>query len=413
MNIFEKYESEVRSYCRSFPTVFTKAKNDILVDRAGDQYIDFFAGAGTLNYGHNSPEIIAELVNYMNENGVIHGLDMMTDAKEKFLRSFASHILEPRGLNYKIQFPGPTGTNAVETALKLARKVTGRKNVISFTNAFHGMTQASLAVTGNKFKRAGAGMELSGSYFMPYDGYHGDNIDTVQMIAKYLEDNGSGYDLPAAVIVETVQGEGGVNLASKKWLKSLEELCHKYKILLIVDDIQMGCGRTGTFFSFEEMGITPDIVCLSKSLSGIGLPMSLTLFKPEHDIWAPGEHNGTFRGHNLAFVAATKTLESWSDQKFISGLDEKSEIIRSWCAYIEKNHPGKLRTRGRGLICGLEFMNQEAAGKLSKFAFDNKLIIETSGINDQVLKIIPALTITNDNLSKGLKIIEHGIKEIA
>ncbi|WP_030795684.1 aminotransferase class III-fold pyridoxal phosphate-dependent enzyme, partial [Streptomyces lavenduligriseus] len=196
-------------------------------------------------------------------------------------------VLRPRDLPYKVMFPGPTGTNAVESALKLARKVKGREAVVSFTNAFHGMSLGSLAVTGNAFKRAGAGIPLVHGTPMPFDNYFDGTVPDFLWFERLLEDQGSGLDKPAAVIVETVQGEGGINVARPEWLRALKELCERQDMLLIVDDIQMGCGRTGAFFSFEEAGITPDIVTVSKSISGYGLPMALTLFRPELDVWEP------------------------------------------------------------------------------------------------------------------------------
>ncbi|MEP1028582.1 MAG: diaminobutyrate--2-oxoglutarate transaminase, partial [Alphaproteobacteria bacterium] len=293
MKTFEKHESNVRGYIRSFPTVFAKAKNANLIDKDGTQYIDFFAGAGVLNYGHNNAELKEAVMDYMAEDGILHGLDMGTEAKETFLKTFHEVILKPRGMDYKIQFPGPTGTNAVESALKLARKVTGRTNVVSFTNAFHGMTAGALALTGNASKRAGAGMPLNNVTTMPFDGYMGKDVDTLDYFEKTLKDAGSGIDKPAAVIVETVQGEGGINLAGWKWLRRLRAICTQHDILMIVDDIQMGCGRTGPFFSFEPAAVMPDLICLSKAISGLGLPMALVLIRPDLDIWKPGEHNGT------------------------------------------------------------------------------------------------------------------------
>ncbi|MEQ9682827.1 MAG: diaminobutyrate--2-oxoglutarate transaminase, partial [Rhodospirillales bacterium] len=290
MNTFERHESNVRGYIRNFPTVFTKAKDAKLTDQDGTQYIDFFAGAGVLNYGHNNAELKEAVMDYMAEDGIIHGLDMGTEAKETFLKTFHEVILKPRGMDYKIQFPGPTGTNAVESALKLARKVTGRTNVVSFTNAFHGMTAGALALTGNASKRAGAGVPLNNVTTMPFDGYMGKDVDTLDYFEKTLKDAGSGIDKPAAVIVETVQGEGGINLAGWKWLRRLRAICTQHDILMIVDDIQMGCGRTGPFFSFEPAAVMPDLICLSKAISGLGLPMALVLIRPDLDIWKPGEH---------------------------------------------------------------------------------------------------------------------------
>lgn len=274
MKIFEQIESEVQSYARSFPRVFNKAQGEFLYDEDGNRYLDFLAGAGTLNYGHNNPLFKEKLLEYIHADGITHGLDLHTKAKGEFLEVFNEKILKPRGLDYVMQFTGPTGTNAVEAALKLARNVTGRENVISFTNGFHGVTMGALAATGNSHHRGAAGVSLSGVSRMPFDGYLGDDIDTTVYLDKVLSDSSSGIDKPAAVIVETVQGEGGINVASVSWLQQLEKVCRKHEVLLIVDDIQAGCGRTGTYFSFEEAGIKPDIVTLSKSLGGYGLPFA-------------------------------------------------------------------------------------------------------------------------------------------
>lgn len=410
MKIFNELESEVRSYCRSFPTVFSKAKGSKLVDKSGKEFLDFFAGAGTLNYGHNEDKIKKSVINYLTEDRPIHGLDMMTEAKEDFLQHFQDIILSPRKLNYKVQFPGPTGTNAVESALKLARKVKKRSGIISFTNAFHGMTLGALAVTGNASKRKGAGVETHDVTFMPYDGFHGSEVDTSAMLESYLDDKGSGIDAPAAVILETVQGEGGLNTASKEWLVNVERICRKHDMLLIVDDIQIGCGRSGEFFSFESMGISPDIVCLSKSLSGLGLPFALVLMKPELDIWAPGEHNGTFRGFNPAFVSATETLKTfWSDDQFSKEVSQKSEWLSRELDRIALQSPYDCHRKGRGMMQGISFDDSKLAGRFAQMCFDKGLIIETSGIDDQVLKVLPALTISMDDLRKGMKIIEEVI----
>ena len=195
------------------------------------------------------------LLEYIQNDGLTHGLDMYTAAKETFLNTFNRLILTPRGMqDYLVQFTGPTGTNAVEAALKLARKVKERNNVISFTNGFHGVTIGALAVTGNQHHRGAAGVALSDVTRMPYSNYFGEDIDTVKMMDQMLSDPSSGIDKPAAVIVEVVQGEGGLNAASADWMRGIEKLCRKHDMLLIVDDIQAGCGRTGTFFSFEDMG---------------------------------------------------------------------------------------------------------------------------------------------------------------
>ena len=412
MNIFEQYESEVRGYCRAFPAVFSSAKGAWMTDISGQRYLDFFSGAGVLNYGHNNDRIKQPLVRYLLGDGITHTLDMYSEAKQRFIQRFNDVILKPRGLSYKFQFPGPTGTNAVEAALKLARKVTGRQTVVNFTNAFHGMTLGSLAVTGNSFKRAGAGVPLHHTASVPFEGYLGKDTDTLEYLKAMLVDNGSGMELPAAVIVETVQAEGGVNVASMQWLKDLREITKAHDILLIIDDIQVGCGRTGAFFSFEDAGIEPDIITLSKSLSGYGLPLALVLMKPELDVWSPGEHNGTFRGHCPAFVTATAALDFWVDNTFEMSVRKKSKIVERRLNAMVQDEGLEASVRGRGLIWGVEFADRELAGQISQACFERGMIIETAGIDDQVLKLLPSLTIEESDLNHGLDIIEQSLQAV-
>lgn len=415
LTIFDRMESEVRGYIRSFPVIFTYAKGSILRDEFGKEYVDFFSGAGSLNYGHNNEILKEKLIEYVQSDGVVHGLDMATSAKKSFLEAVDTHLLKPRNWNYTLQFTGPTGTNAVEAALKLARQVTGRQNVISFTHGFHGVTSGALAVTANQKFRSAAGVDLQDTTFIPYDGYLGPDVDTIAYLERLLEDPSSGLDKPAAVIVETIQGEGGVNVATNRWLKALERLCKEHDIVFIVDDIQVGCGRTGKFFSFESAGIQPDIITLSKSISGYGLPMSMVLIKPELDIWKPGAHSGTFRGNNLAFVTATHALnEYWADNKFSKEIQAKEVVVRDWLENLVHSYPGSgLSVRGRGLIQGLVTpAGSDVASEVAKSCFEKGLIIETSGAHDEVIKLLPALTIEPELLKKGLHILEESVAEV-
>lgn len=412
MNTFEQFESEVRGYCRSFPAVFSSAKGAWMTDAAGERYLDFFAGAGVLNYGHNPEKIKQALLGYLMRDGITHTLDMYSQAKQRFIERFNEVILQPRGLNYKFQFPGPTGTNAVEAALKLARKVTGREQVVGFTNAFHGMTLGALAVTGNSFKRAGAGVPLGHAASVPFDGYLGEDVDTLSYFEAMLHDSGSGMDKPAAVIVETVQAEGGVNVASVDWLRRLRQITADHGIVLIVDDIQVGCGRTGSFFSFEEAGIVPDIVTLSKALSGYGLPLALVLIKPELDLWAPGEHNGTFRGHCPAFVTATAALTFWEDDRLQQAVARRGRMVQVHLEKMAAKHAPDAKVRGRGLIWGIEFSDATLASRVSKACFARKLVVETAGIDDQVLKVLPSLTINDAELQYGLDVIDASLSAV-
>ncbi len=412
---FTRLESEVRSYCRAFPTVFGSAEGAELVDEAGRRYVDLFAGAGALNYGHNDPALREALIGYIARGGVTHSLDMHTSAKRDFLEALDAIVLRPRGLHSKVMFPGPTGTNAVEAALKLARKVTGRTNVVSFTNGFHGMTLGSLAITGNASKRGGAHVPLHHATSMPFDGYLGEHVDTLDYFEHALSDGSSGLDAPAAVVLETVQAEGGVNVASVSWLKRLAALCRRHNILLVADDIQVGCGRTGPFFSFERAELAPDIVTLSKSLSGYGTPMSVVLIRPDLDRWSPGEHNGTFRGHNLAFVTARAALERvWSDDALSRAVEAKGRYARSRLHAMIAAHPELgLSHRGLGLIHGLVFRDPAQAASVCRAAFERGVIVETAGPDDEVVKLLPPLTIDDAHLKKGLDVIEESVALVA
>ncbi|MEH6389375.1 MULTISPECIES: diaminobutyrate--2-oxoglutarate transaminase [Pseudomonas] len=406
---FEKHESGIRSYCRSFPVVFNQARGAELFTRDGKAYIDFLAGAGTLNYGHNNPVLKKALIEYLEADGLTHGLDMYTEAKERFLETFHRVILEPRGMgDFVVQFSGPTGSNSVEAALKLARKVTGRKNVISFTNGFHGCTIGALAATGNGHHRGAAGVPLTDVSRMPYANYFGDKVNTVSMMDKLLSDPSSGVDKPAAVIVEVVQGEGGLNAASAEWMRKLEKLCRKHEMLLIVDDIQAGCGRTGTFFSFEEMGIKPDIITLSKSLSGYGLPFAVVVMRRELDQWEPGEHNGTFRGNNHAFVTAAAAFEHfWTTDEFAKSVQAKGKIIKERMQKIVRKHgPDSLFVKGRGMMLGISCPDGETAAAVCREAFEHGLVIETSGNHSQVVKCLCPLVITEEQIDKAMTILD-------
>ncbi|MGI8983090.1 MAG: diaminobutyrate--2-oxoglutarate transaminase [Acidimicrobiales bacterium] len=410
MKFANELESDVRSYCRTWPTTFSRARGSRMYDTDGREYLDFFSGAGALNYGHNNPRLQAALLDYLGGDRVVHSLDMATEAKERFLERFDEVILRPRGLDYKIQFPGPAGTTAVEAALKLARKVTGRERVVAFTNAFHGMTIGSLSITGNSMKRQGAGLLLSSAVSMPFDGYLGPDVDTIDILEAFLDDGGSGLDTPAAVVVETVQAEGGINVAGHEWLRRLSALCARHGILLIADDIQVGCGRTGPFFSFETAGIVPDIVCLSKSLSGYGLPFALTLMKRELDVWEPGEHNGTFRGCNPAMVTATEALAFWETDSLTKSVKAKGGRVSAVLDEMGAAYPELEATeRGRGLIQGLACADPGMVDKIVTSAFERGLLMETSGRHGNVLKLLPPLVIEEDDLERGLLILDEAI----
>jgi diaminobutyrate-2-oxoglutarate transaminase len=410
--VSKSIESEVRLYSRSYPDVFVRSVGSRMYDAKGREYLDFLSGCGVLNYGHNHPELRSALIEYIERDGIAVGLDMHTKARQEFLDRFDNSILSPRDLQYRVQFTGPTGSNAVEAAIKLARKVTGRRLVISFTNAFHGCSLGALALTGSSHHRRGSEDLLTGVTRAFYDGYFGPNIDTAALLRKLLFDQSSGLGKPAAIIFETVQGDGGLNVATKAWAQEVASIAREMGALLIVDEIQIGCGRSDNFFSFETLGIRPDIVTMAKAISGYGLPMSLVLIRPECDAWAPGEHTGTFRGNNHAFVTAAKAIEVfWSDGAFEQSVKKKSVYLGRRLNEIATRF--SLEVKGRGLMQGLSFTDGAIAERVKQTCYRDGLIVELCGPRDEIVKLLPPLTVTLEDLDQALDILTSAIDAAA
>jgi diaminobutyrate-2-oxoglutarate transaminase len=406
---YEKMESNVRYYSREYPAVFRRAQHAFLYDNQDRRYIDFFCGAGALNYGHNSPHLNRALIEYVERDGIVHSLDLYTEARFHFLKQFGEKILAPRHLDYRVQFTGPTGTNAVEAGLKLARKVTGRSPVVAFTNAFHGVSLGALAATASRGNRDAAGVQLDQIIRLPFDGFLGTGRE-IDYVRRMLMTPGSGVDAPAALLLETVQGEGGLNAASAEFIEGLFAVAREIGALVIVDEIQTGCGRTGPFFSFEHFSVVPDIVCVSKSISGLGLPMALLLIKPEYDQWKPGEHNGTFRGNNFAFVTAAAALDFWDDPSFLGLLQTNIEYMGSrldqLCERFASAHAVR---KGRGLFAGIDIGDGAVAVQVRTEAFRRGLMFETCGGAGSVLKFMPPLNIDTNLLDEGLDVVEQAM----
>ncbi len=414
INIFEQRESNVRSYCRNFPDIFHRAKGSIIYSESGVEYIDFLAGAGALNYGHNNDYIKEKVISYLASDAIAHGLDMYTGAKKEFLEKFSEVVLSPKNLDYKIQFCGSTGTNAVEAALKLARKIKKRTGIFAFMGGFHGMTQGSLSVTSNIDIRSGIAGTSNDVTFMPYPYGFMASFDTMEFMESVLKNVNSGIEKPAAIIFETVQAEGGVNIAPVEWMQKLRKLCDEHEILLICDDIQVGCGRTGPFFSFERADIIPDIVILSKSISGYGFPMSLLLIKPEFDIWQPGEHTGTFRGNQLAFVGGAAAIEYREITNLEQEVKDKEFFLKNFLTKEIAAMNEKISIRGIGMIWGIDlenFSDSNFVKNITSRCFELGLIVERVGRNDTVIKILPPLTIEMSILQKGCSILKKAFYE--
>nr|WP_086939928.1 aspartate aminotransferase family protein [Thaumasiovibrio occultus] len=411
MSIFELRESNLRGYSRIYPTVFDKAINAKQIDENGKEYLDFFSGAGVLNFGHNNPRMTSAIIDYIQGNGVLHSLDMSTTIKRQFMEKFEEVVLKPRDMPHRMQFVGPTGTNAVEAAMKLARRVTGRQEIVAFHHGFHGMTLGSLAATANSYFRGAAGVPLNHVRHQPFGcitrchGCHSEcGLNTLKQLADQYNDSSSGIDKPAAFLVEVIQAEGGVNIADPAWLSALQDLAREVGALLIIDDIQAGMGRTGSFFSFDDYDVDPDIVCLAKGLGGVGTPIAMNLVKPEHDDhWNPGEHTGTFRGQSLSFVAGGVALDYFTDPALMDQVKRYHDIMMQ---HLSPMHSlPSVQVRGKGMMIGIDIGDGDKAKEVVKQCFEHGLLLGACGTGGRVIKLIPPLTIEEDNLHEGMGIV--------
>jgi len=407
MRTFEEHESEIRAYCRAVPTVFKASSNATMVDENDKEYIDFFAGAGVLNFGHNNQKMKDAVVEFIQNDGVVHSLDMYTDVKREFIKTFVKTILEPRGMeDRKLQFTGPTGTNAVEAALKLARKVTGRTEVVAYNRGFHGMTLGSLAATANDAFRSSAGVTLDNVIRDTFNDMH-----ALENLRQKMFDSGSGMLPPAAFLVEAVQAEGGVRVATKEWLQGVQKLANDTGALFIIDDIQAGCGRCGSYFGFDDLDVDPDIVVLAKGLGGMGTPIGMLVNKPEYDkAWAPGQHTGTYRGQGISFVAGRIGLEYFADDAFVESAKQKGEVIRKTLDDLNSKYH-LVDVRQKGMLLAAEFEDADTAKAITGKCFEKGLIIGTCNTG-QIVKFIPPLTIEEDKLRQGLAIFADAVAEV-
>lgn len=404
MDIFEELESNVRYYCRRWPTVFASASGSSLVDESGSAYIDFFCGAGALSYGHNSQFLVEVAIEHLRSGRVVHSLDTHTPEKREFLRVFRDLILVPRDLDFVLQFVGPTGATAVEAALRLAERLTGRTIKVAYKGSYHGMTAGAASVSASLEDR-----DHRRCVFLP----HVARLDDAELarLQSALRTPVDG-ELPGALIIEPLQADGGARPFDIEYLGEVRRLCTEEGVIVIADDVQAGIGRTGPFFSFEGSGLDPDIICLSKSLSGLGLPLALNLVRRELDQWRPGEFTGTFRGNNLAFTCATAVLQRyWHDDALERSTARHGQLV--------SEHLRSLATQdglppfvihGKGLIWGLDFGSRTIASAVADNAFRLGLLIETCGFGDGTVKLLPPLVIEERELSKGLGLLAEAIQ---
>jgi diaminobutyrate-2-oxoglutarate transaminase len=396
MTVFEEFESEVRSYCRHWPAVFTTALGSSITSQSGVVYLDFFSGAGALSYGHNHPLLVQVAVDHLNAGYLIHSLDAHTPQKQSLLEALRDHILKPRNLDMIVQFVGPTGATAVEAALRLSEKLTERLPVVAYEGGYHGMSAAAASVTESTPARF-----QCPHTFLPYVSRC--QTADLERLEAALRTPIEGQR-PGALIIEPVQADGGARPFDPAYLAMVRTICTEHDVVVIADEVQVGNGRTGPFFSFEGSGLDPDIICVSKSLSGLGLPMAINLVRRELDVWTPGEFTGTFRGNNLAFATAKAALNHyWSDDILEKRTSENARTVRHHLEQLRREAHTPFSIDGKGMIWGLHFENGETARSVAAAAFTLGLIVETCGRDGRVLKLLPPLVIKEDELIDGLE----------
>ncbi|MBQ1949541.1 MAG: diaminobutyrate--2-oxoglutarate transaminase family protein [Treponema sp.] len=423
-------ESNARSYPRKFPFALAKAKGSWVEDIEGNKYLDFLCGAGTLALGHNDDEVNQAMISLIHEDFPLHTLDLTTPVKDEFVQTVLAHLPKELAENCKIQFCSPSGTDATDAALKLCKTATGRQNVIAFQGGFHGMGHGALSCTGNLGAKNKVQGLIPGVHHFPYPNYRGafglkGDADTDACCAYFentLRDPESGITKPAAVILEPIQGEGGVNPAPVKFLQTVRRVTQKLDIPMIVDEIQCGMGRSGKLFAFEYAGIVPDVILVSKAVGG-SQPLSIVIYNKKLDTWQPGAHTGTFRGNQLAMKAGTIVLNRVTKPGFLSEVVRKGDKIMARMNEIKSKTSIIGDVRGKGLMIGCEFVNPkgkadsngilprngDAAAKVQKLCFENKLVMEKGGRDGSVMRCLCALTVTDSEIDTAMDIFEKAV----
>lgn len=430
----EETESNARSYPRKFPFALKKAKGLWIEDVEGNKYLDFLCGAGTLALGHNDPEINQAMIDLISEDAPLHTLDLTTPVKDEFVHMLLSLLPGELKNNAKIQFCSPSGTDATDAALKLCKTATGRSEIIAFSGGYHGMGHGALALTGNLNAKNKVHGLMPGVHFMPYPysyrcpfGLGGDAgvKAACAYFERLLKDPESGITKPAAVILEPIQGEGGVIPAPVEFLQTVRRVTQELDIPMIVDEIQCGIGRSGTFFAFEEAHIVPDVILASKAIGG-SQPMAVVIYNKKLDLWTAGAHAGTFRGNQLAMKAGLVVMNRVSKPEFLAEVKEKGKYLKNKLLELKAKYPIIGDIRGRGLMLGCEFVDPtgkpdaigsfpasgEIAAAVQKKCFENKLIMEKGGRFGSVMRCLCALTVTKEEIDTMLSIFEKSIKEV-
>ena len=431
----ELTESNARSYPRKFPFAIAKAKGSWVTDVEGNKYLDFLCGAGTLALGHNDSEINQTMVDLLTGDAPLHTLDLTTPVKDKFVHTLLSLLPGELKDNAKVQFCSPSGTDAVDAALKLCKTATGRSSVIAFQGGYHGMGHGALALTGNLTAKNKVHGLMPDVHFFPYPysyrcpfglGGEAGVKATCTYFEHVLKDPESGITKPAAVIIEPIQGEGGVIPAPVEFLQTIRRVTQELDIPMIVDEIQCGVGRSGKFFAFEYAGIVPDVILASKAIGG-SQPLSVVIYNKKLDKWEQGAHAGTFRGNQLAMAAGTVVMNRVSKPEFLEEVREKGKIIEERLLALKAKTKIIGDVRAKGLMIGTEFVNPkgqpdgigslptsgEIAAKVQKICFENGFVAEKGGRGGSVMRCLCALNITKDEINTAMDIFEKVVLQVA
>ncbi|GII64063.1 diaminobutyrate--2-oxoglutarate aminotransferase [Sphaerisporangium krabiense] len=421
----DRRESNARTYPRRLPIAVAEASGSFLRDVDGNVFIDFLTGAGVLSLGHNHPELVRTVTAQLAR--LTHGLDFPTPAKDAFTEAQLSMLPAPLRDRMKLHFCGPTGGDAVDAALKLCKTATGRGGVVAFQGAFHGSGHAAMAVSGLVRQKAPVADGVPGVHFFPYSYCARCPLDLAPRTcdtncAAYLEhslrDGNGGVGRPAAVIMEMVQGEGGAVPARPEFVRRVRALTRELDIPLIVDEVQTGGGRTGTWFAFERYDIEPDVIVASKALSGIGVPVAVILYDRRLDVWEPGAHIGTFRGNQLAFAAGAEAVRIIRRDDVLGNVRRRGEQVAGLLAPLAEKNPWVREARGAGLMWGVELADPRdgspatgAARRVQASALRRGLVIEVGGRDDCVIRILPPLNVTADVVDTACSILIGAIEE--
>ena len=428
------YESSARSYPHKFPVAIKKAKGSWIEDVDGNKYLDFLCGAGTLALGHNDEDVNKAMINMLESDYPLHTLDLVTPVKHEFVQTLFSNLPKELSENAKIQFCSPSGTDAVDAALKLCKTATGRSNVISFAGGYHGMGHGALALTGNLNAKMKVNNLMGGVQFMPYPYSYrcpfglGGEMGTKAACAYFervLKDPESGITPPAAVILETIQGEGGVIPAPIEFLQTVRRVTKELGIPLIIDEIQCGMGRSGKLFAFEYADIVPDVLLISKAIGG-SQPLAVVVYNKELDKWTPGAHAGTFRGNQLAMKAGTVVLEKVATEEFLTSVREKGAYLLEKVTELKNKVSIIADIRGLGLMMGIEFVDPNGAkdimghpmpsgtiaAAVQKKCFENKLIMEKGGRDGSVMRCLCALNVSYDELDTMIEVLTKVVVDL-